>query len=52
MADHHEHEHFMEFDDDRTTSPMQPFSTGQIAVGAVVTLVGLLVVFGLPLLLL
>lgn len=52
MVDHHEHEHFREFDEDRVTSPMQPYSTGRMAVGAVVALVGLSVTFGLPLLLL
>ena len=52
MADHHEHEHFREFEDDRITSPMQPYSTGQLGIGAAVAVVGLLIVFGLPLLLL
>lgn len=52
MADHHEPEHFREFDDDRVTSPMQPYSTKRLGIGAVVALVGLLVVFGLPLVLL
>ncbi|WP_435128551.1 DUF7550 family protein [Halobaculum sp. D14] len=52
MADHHEHEHFKEFDYERVTSPMQDISTGDAVTGAVVTLVGLLVAFGLPLLLL
>ncbi|MEZ3116368.1 hypothetical protein RYH80_10650 [Halobaculum sp. MBLA0147] len=52
MADHHDHDHYKEFDDERVTSPMQAFSTSAVGTGAVVALVGLLVVFGLPLLLL
>ncbi|XVH31007.1 DUF7550 family protein [Haloferacaceae archaeon DSL9] len=42
-------EPYMEF---RQTSPMQPFTTQQAMIGAVVLLVGLLVTFGLPLALL
>ena len=37
--------------DDRVTSPMQSFSTSQVGVGVVVLLVGLLITFGIPLLL-
>lgn len=51
MADH-DHEHYREFDEDRITSPMQPYSTRRLGIGAVVALVGLLVIFGLPYLLL
>lgn len=38
-------------DPGRVTSPMQEFSMGQVTTGFVVLLVGLVVVFGLPLLL-
>ena len=40
-----------EADAERVTSPMQPFTTAQVGVGAAVAVVGLLVTFGLPLLL-
>jgi hypothetical protein len=52
MADHHDHEHFKEFDDERVTSPMQSFSMGQVTTGAAVAAVGLLLTLGLPFLLL
>lgn len=51
MADHHDHDHYREFDDDRVTSPMQSFGAGAVGVGTLVALVGLFVVFGVPLLL-
>ncbi len=35
----------------RSTAPQSEFTTGQVGVGALVTLVGLLVTFGLPLVL-
>ncbi|WP_348610720.1 DUF7550 family protein [Halobaculum rarum] len=49
MADHHDH--YKEFDYERVTSPMQEITTGQAVTGAVIALVGILVAFGLPLLL-
>ena len=52
MADHHDHDHFKEFDYERVTAPMPDVTSGSATVGAVVALVGLLVVFGVPLLLL
>jgi hypothetical protein len=51
MADHHDHDHYKEFDDERVTSPMQAFTGSEVGTGAVVALVGLLVTFGIPLLL-
>jgi len=33
----------------RSTAPQSPFTTGQVVVGFVVLLVGVVVVFGLPL---
>ncbi|WP_171006606.1 DUF7550 family protein [Halalkalirubrum salinum] len=53
MADHdHDHDHDHEEDPDaRITSPMQEFTTSQALTGGAVLLVGLLVVFGIPLLL-
>ncbi len=46
MADHaHEAD-----PDARVTSPMQDFTTQQAMIGGAVLLVGLLVVFGIPLL--
>lgn len=50
MADHHEHEHYREFADERITSPMQGYTTGQVTTGALVALVGIVIAFGLPLL--
>lgn len=35
----------------RSTAPQSPYTDTQVVVGAVVTLVGLVLVFGLPLLL-
>lgn len=49
MADHH-HEHYREFDDERVTSPMHPFTNGQALRGALIALVGIAIAFGLPLL--
>lgn len=46
-----DHEQGRQFDYERTTSPMQSFGTRVVAVGALVALLGLLVVFGLPALL-
>jgi len=53
MDDHaHEGSHPHERDPDaRVTSPMQSFTTQQALTGGAVLLIGLLVVFGLPLLL-
>lgn len=51
MADHHEHDHFKEFDYERVTSPMQEVTSGQAVTGAIIALVGVLVAFVLPLLL-
>lgn len=48
MADHHDHDHYREFEYERVTSPMQPFSTKKAAIGAVVAVVGILVAFVLP----
>ncbi|MFC7136763.1 DUF7550 family protein [Halobaculum litoreum] len=51
MADHHDFDHYTEFDYERVTSPMQPVTARKAAVGALVALVGIVVAFGLPLLL-
>ncbi|QZX99623.1 DUF7550 family protein [Halobaculum rubrum] len=51
MADHHDHDHFKEFDYERVTSPMQEITSGKAVTGAVIALVGVLVAFGLPLVL-
>jgi hypothetical protein len=48
--DHDDHGHGEE-DAERVTAPMQQFSTAQVGLGAAVAVVGLLVTFGLPLLL-
>ncbi|QLG62883.1 DUF7550 family protein [Halorarum salinum] len=48
MADHHDHDRYREFEDERVTSPMQPFTTGQVLTGAVVAAVGIALAFGLP----
>lgn len=47
----HDTDAYIDFDYERVTSPMQAFDTSEVAVGALVAAVGLLVVFGLPLLL-
>lgn len=36
-------------DDSRTTAPMSGFTTREVGIGAVIALVGLAVVFGVPL---
>ncbi len=47
MADHaHEAD-----PDARVTSPMQPFTTTQALTGGAILLIGLLVIFGIPLVL-
>ncbi|MFC6723869.1 hypothetical protein ACFQE1_05650 [Halobium palmae] len=45
------HDHSDNPGTDRTTAPMQSYSTGQVGIGFAVLVVGLLVVFGVPLLL-
>jgi hypothetical protein len=51
MTDHADHGHHPHGDEDdgRVTSPMQPFTTGQVGIGVAVLLVGLVVTFGLAL---
>jgi hypothetical protein len=53
-ADHHagdhDHDDHESGDEERVTSPMQEFSTSQVGVGLAVLVVGLVVVFGIPLL--
>ena len=44
-------DHAHESDEGRVTSPMQSFTTEQAMTGGAVLLVGLLIAFGLPLLL-
>ena len=52
MDDVHGHEQRDDaIEDERITSPMQEFSTGQAVRGVVVFVVGLALTFGLPLLL-
>jgi hypothetical protein len=46
MADQDEHEHEGEVEG-RVTSPMQEFSSGQVGMGLLVMVVGLVVTFGL-----
>jgi hypothetical protein len=48
--DHHDG-HGTDHDDGRVTSPMQEFGSSQVTTGFVVLVVGLVVVFGIPLLL-
>lgn len=50
--DHGDHDHgdHESGEDERVTSPMQSFSTSQVGIGLVILVVGLVVVFGLPLL--
>ena len=46
--DHADHE---DADEGRVTSPMQEFGSSQVTTGFVVLVIGLVVVFGIPLLL-
>jgi hypothetical protein len=48
MTDHDDHG---EADEGRTTAPQSDYTSRDIAIGAVIALVGLLVVFGIPFLL-
>jgi len=50
MSDHDDHGHHDDGDEGRVTSPMQDFGTSQVTTGLVVLVVGLVVVFGIPLL--
>jgi len=55
-TDGHDHEesfdrHEEHSDEGRVTSPMQEFGSSQVTTGFVVLVVGLVVVFGIPLLL-
>jgi hypothetical protein len=45
------HDHEEHSDEGRVTSPMQEFGSSQVTTGFVVLVVGLVVVFGIPLLL-
>ena len=48
--DHADHDHHPDDDEDeRVTSPMQDFSTGQVGVGFAVLVVGLAATFGVAL---
>jgi hypothetical protein len=49
MTEHDDHED--EAEEGRTTAPKSDYTGREIAIGAVVALVGLLVVFGIPFLL-
>jgi hypothetical protein len=49
--EHDDHGHGDEYDEGRVTSPMQEFESSQVTTGFVVLVVGLVVVFGIPLLL-
>ncbi|MFA1610361.1 DUF7550 family protein [Halobellus rubicundus] len=48
MSDHDDHGH--DEDEGRVTAPMQDFGMSQVTTGLVVLVVGLVVVFGVPLL--
>jgi hypothetical protein len=48
--DHSPHDHSEDSEPGRGTAPMQPFSTRQAGIGFAVLLIGLAVVFGIPLL--
>ena len=49
--EHDDHGHGDEYDEGRVTSPMQEFESSQVTTGVVVLVVGLVVGFGIPLLL-
>jgi hypothetical protein len=48
MTDHDDHG---EEDEGRTTAPQSDYSGRDVAIGAVIALIGILVVFGIPFLL-
>ena len=48
-AGDHDHSDHQSDDDGRVTSPMQEFSSSQVGIGLAVLVVGLIVAFGLPL---
>ena len=45
------HDHEERSEEGRVTSPMQAFGSGEVTTGFVVLVVGLVVIFGIPLLL-
>jgi hypothetical protein len=49
-AGDHDHDDHQGSDEGRVTSPMQEFSTSEVGTGLAVLVVGLVVSFGLPLL--
>lgn len=46
-----DHEHTSEYATERETAPQTPYTTRDVGVGAAVALVGMLVVFAVPLVL-
>jgi hypothetical protein len=46
-----DHDHEDEAEEGRTTAPQSDYSGRDVAVGAVVAVIGLLVIFGIPFLL-
>ena len=50
-GDHSDHSGHDDADEGRVTSPMQAFESSQVTTGVVVLVVGLVVAFGIPLLL-
>lgn len=51
MDDHHDHHGDHDDEEWRETAPMQDFTMGQVGTGMAVALVGMVLVFGVPLLL-
>lgn len=50
MDDHEGHEHHPHGDHEgRTTAPQSEYTSRDVAIGAVIALVGLLLTFGIPL---
>jgi hypothetical protein len=47
--DDHDHGHDEPAEDERVTSPMQEFTTGQVGIGFAVLVVGLVLTFGVAL---
>jgi hypothetical protein len=45
----HDHEHHEGEQEGRVTSPMQEFTMGQVTTGFLVLVIGLVITFGLPL---
>lgn len=51
MADHADHAHDSEYATERTTAPQSDYTSRDVGVGFLIALVGMVIVFAVPLLL-